>query len=355
MMHKLKNNIGFMFLLFIFTTCSSNPKGRGENVLSYSGFPREKELKGEIIELDKAIFRYPFRIRIDGDKAIIMDLHGYDSYGHLFQYPSFQYLSSFGKRGDSPTDMLSMENLRFNNHQVWSLDANKSELTRFDFTSAGDSLLREKVIALDKDIIRALDFTFYNDTIFFIPDYLGDSRFIKVDFSGKLIEKAGVIPTLNETFLQKARPALAQAWRSFVDYNPHNGILAAVTQLGDVVEIYNLKDSTHMVLIGKHGEPEFEISDGYGIPTGIMGFSDVQVTDDAIYAVFHGTSFKDIARQNGRLPDGGKYIYVFSLKGEPFCKYVLNHYVYGIWVDEVTKTIIATDVNSDQPLVKFSL
>ena len=115
-----------------------------------------------------------------------------------------------------------------------------------------------------------------------------------------------------------------------------------------------MKDSIHVVRIGEHGEPEFKISDGYGIPTGIMGFSDVQVTDSAIYTVFHGTSFKEIARQSGRLPDGGKYIYVFSLKGEPLCKYVLDHYVYGIWVDEATKTIMATDVNNDQPILKFN-
>ena len=150
------------------------------------------------------------------------------------------------------------------------------------------------------------------------------------------------------------RPALAQAWRSFLDYNSHNSVLATVTQLGEVVEIYNLKDSTHVIRVGEYDEPEFKVSDGYGIPTGIMGFSDVQVTDDAIYAVFHGTSFKDIARQSGRLSDGGKYIYVFSLKGEPLCKYVLDHYIYGIWVDEVTKTIMATDVNNDQPILKFS-
>ena len=86
-----------------------------------------------------------------------------------------------------------------------------------------------------------------------------------------------------------------------------------------------------------------------------LGFSDVQVTDSAIYTVFHGTSFKEIARQSGRLPDGGKYIYVFSLEGEPLCKYVLDHYIYGIWVDEDTKTIIATDVNDDQPIVMFSI
>ena len=283
-----------------------------------------------------------------------MDLHGTDHYGHLFQYPSFQYLSSFGRRGDSPMEMLSMENFRLQNHGLWTLDANKSELTRLDFSSSGDSLLREEAVTLDEDILRPLDFVVYDDTTFVIPDYSGESRFLKVNCQGKLIEKIGAIPTANEKVLHEARPALAQAWRSFLDYNPHNGVLAAVTQLGEVVEVYNLKDSTHVVRIGEHNEPEFKVSDGYGIPTGIMGFSDVQVTDSAIYAVFHGTSFKEIARQSGRLPDGGKYIYVFSLKGEPLCKYVLDHYIYGIWVDEATKTIMATDVNSDQPILKFS-
>ena len=191
--------------------------------------------------------------------------------------------------------------------------------------------------------------------MFIIPDYSGENRLCRVNRNGRLIDKIGIIPTIDEKALENARPALAQAWRSFLDYNPNNGILAAVTQLGEVVEVYNLKDSTHIIRIGEHGEPEFKVSDGYGMPTGIMGFSDVQVTDSAIYTVFHGTSFKEIARQSGRLPDGGKYIYVFSLKGEPLCKYVLDHYIYGIWVDEDTKTIIATDVNDDQPIVMFSI
>ena len=350
----LKSDIKYLFLFFLFLiSCSKKHKEYADNVFAYSEFPREKELKGEVIELDTALLRYPFRIRIKGDKAIVMDLHGLDHYGHLFQYPSFQYLSSFGKRGDSPTEMLSMENFRLQNHVVWTLDANKSELTRLDFSSSGDSLLRDETVTLDEDILRPLDFAIYNDSMFIIPDYSGENRLCRVGRNGRLIDKIGIIPTIDEKALKNARPALAQAWRSFLDYNPNNGILAVVTQLGEVLEIYNLKDSTHVVRIGEHGEPEFKISDGYGIPTGVMGFSDVQVTDSAIYAVFHGTSFKEIARQSGSLPDGGKYIYVFSLKGEPLCKYVLDHYVYGIWVDEATKTIMATDVNNDQPILKF--
>ena len=349
----LKNKSSFLLFFFVFLSCSTKQKEYRDNVSLYSQFPQEKDLRGEVIELDTAVFRYPFRIRIEKDKAIVMDLHGPDYYGHIFQYPSFRYLSSFGRRGDSPADMLSMENFRFYNHKLWTLDANKSTLTGLHFSSSGDSLLREETVTLDEDILRALDFVIYNDTTVIIPDYSGENRLCKVNRQGKLIDRWGSIPSANEEALQNARPALAQAWRSFLDYNPRNHVLAAVTQLGEVIEVYNLKDSTHVVRIGAHGEPEFQVSGGYGIPTGIMGFSDVQVTDSAIYAVFHGTTFKEIARHNGRLPDGGKYIYVFSLKGEPVCKYVLDHYIYGIWVDEVTKTIIATDVNNDQPIVKF--
>ena len=166
----------------------------------------------------------------------------------------------------------------------------------------------------------------------------------------------GAIPSENEEALEHARPALAQAWRSFVDYNPRNGVLAAVTQLGEVLEVWNLRDSTHVVCLGPMGEPEFQVEEGYGIPTGIMGFSDVQVGDSAIYAVFHGHSFRDIARevQQGKpLPDGGKHLYVFSLMGEPLVKYELDHYIYGISVNEKNGFFIATDVNRDDPIWKY--
>ena len=50
-----------------------------------------------------------FRIRIEGDKVITIDLHGPDYYGYWFQYHSFRYLSSCGKHGDSIAEMLNGE------------------------------------------------------------------------------------------------------------------------------------------------------------------------------------------------------------------------------------------------------
>ena len=344
-----------ILLLILLAACTSVPD---ERVVSYANFPETRELTARTLSLDTALFHYPYRVRVQGDKAIVMDLHGTDCFFHAFRYPDFHYLSSFGRRGDAPEEMLSAENLRWNGPFLWTLDANKSELTRFGFALSGDSLLRREVVRLDKELLRTLDFVQYDDSTFIIPDYSGDSRFCKVDRNGQLLRKFGTIPTVNEGALKNARPALAQAWRSFIDYNPRNGVLAAVTQLGEVLDIYNLNDSTHIVRIGPHGEPEFQISAGYGIPTGIMGFSDVQVTDDAIYTVFQGRKFKDIvqnARKGIKLPDGGQYIYVFNLKGEPIEKYVLDHYIHGISVDEQRGVIIATDVNKDEPIMEYSI
>ena len=342
--------------ILLFISCTPNLVVSGKKV--YTDFPQEQELKARTIRLDTALFRYPSRLHVRDGKAVVLDLHGTDYFFHAFSYPDFRYLSSFGRRGDAPQDMLSAENFRWNGQFLWTLDSNKSELTRFGFASSSDSLLSLEVVSLDEELLRALDFVQYDDSTFIIPDYSGDSRFCLVSRQGKLLRKVGNIPTTNEDALESARPALAQAWRSFIDYNPHNGILVAATQLGEVLEIYNLKDSTHIACIGPNGEPEFQISQGYGIPTGIMGFSDVQVTDTAIYVVFQGRAFKDIAqkaRQGINLPDGGKYIYVFSLEAKPLRKYVLDHYVHGISVDEQKSIIIATDVNKDEPILEYSI
>ena len=212
------------------------------------------------------------------------------------------------------------------------------------------------MIQLDKSLVRSLDF-YATDSCFLIPDYLGEHRYWQVDYSGKPIKSIGKIPSETD-FTQEIRPALAQAWRSFIDYNPHNGIFAMVTQLGESIEIYNTKENTHTVLYGPNGEPQFKSVKGEGFPTGIMGFSDIVITDEHIYSVFQGVRFKDklASYQQGKKPeDGGRYIYVFDLKGNPIQKYILDKPIYGIDVDEKTKTIIATCVESDEPIMEFKI
>jgi hypothetical protein len=348
----------FLCLFVLSVTLIGCTSKMEEITVVYADFPEQRELKAVTIELDTALFRYPFRIRAHKDRVVVMDLHNANHYYHLFRLPGFEYLSSFGRRGESPEEMLAAENFRLAGgaeKEVWTLDSSRSRIIRFGFSSSRDSLSVIKAVALDKNLLRSLDFCLYEDSTLIIPDYSGENRFCFVRASGELLYKYGRIPTADQAALNGSKPALSQAWRSFIDYNPRRGVLAAATQLGEVLEIYNFNDSTHYVVMGPNGEPAFREKNGYAIPDGIMGFSDIQITDKYIYTVFHGRRFKDMPTDPKQFVDGGEYIYVFDLKGNPVRKYILDRHVNGLFVDEAAQTIYATDVNNDQPLITFGL
>ena len=323
-------------------------------LISCSNSSDKKYFNGDIVFLEDNLELENLtgeQIILDGVYAGRMDLHHPEYFYHVFTYPHFNHLSSFGKRGQGPDEILSAENFRLTGDRMWGLDANKHLITNISLQDLFQTI-NAKETQLDKEIIRALDFALYDDSCFIIPDYSGKHRFHIIDKNGNIRSSHGKIPTLKH---KNKNVALAQAWRSFIDYNPSNQILAMATQLGEVLEIYNLRDSTHITKIGPHGEPEFNESGGMAIPSGIMGFSDIQVTDNYIYTVFHGRSFKEIAQQQQPIIDGGQYIYVFSLKGEPLYKYTLDHFIYGMDVNEESNEIYAVDVNSNQPVVNFKL
>ena len=339
-------------VLYAFTRTS--PKA----VHSEITFPVTEELQGRVIPLDSVFFRYPYRLEAYGDRVVIEDLHAPEYYYHLFTYPDFRYLHSFGKRGQGPEEMQTVDDFRWNGQTLWALDNIKSELVRWELNDSRDKMIRTERIKLDKDVPPALEIVPFQNRSFLIPDYSGNSRFCQVDRTGKLIKKWGEIPTDRKSDLQKYPYAFGYGWRSFVDYSPKNGTLAAVTQFGEVLEVWNVKKNTHKVIKGKLGEPEFEILPEYALPSGVRGTNDIQVTDRAIYVLFRGVSMKEemLAYQKGTpLPTGGKTIRVFSLDGKPLKQYKLDHSVCGIWVDEQAGKMWALDGNNDEPLVEYRL
>ena len=102
---------------------------------------------------------------------------------------------------------------------------------------------------------------------------------------------------------------------------PEKGILVMATQRGEALEIYNFtENTTQTVRYGPNGRTSIRnLTIGGNSKAGIMGFSDVHITDHFIYTVFHGRSFKDIgqAYQRGEdIEDGGRYIATYSTSKE---------------------------------------
>ena len=338
----------------LLTACAgSSPSGFPR----YDVFPEKKTITAQGISPDTVLFRYPYRVSVRDSIAIVMDLHNADYFFHAFRYPAWEHITSFGKRGEGPEEMLSAETFQFNSHDsIWALDANRMQLTRWSVSPASCSAEQHETIDLDKNLVRSLDFL-RTDNGFLVPGYLGECRYWEVDFGGKPVKGMGEIPT-ERYKSDNIKPALAQAWRSFIDYNPHNGVLALVTQLGEVIELYNLKEGTHTILYGPNGEPEFKASHGESFPTGIMGFSDVQVTDHYVYAIFEGIHFKDkiAAHKRGEnLEEGGHSIYVFDLQGRPVRQYLVDRPMRGLDVHEETSTIFATCVESNEPIIELKI
>ena len=353
----MKNPISLVVLLFLgiltaFTTIS--PKTEPSEIT----FPVTEELQGQVIPLDTALFRYPYRLRVNEDRVVIEDLHGINHFFHLFTYPDFRYLSSFGQRGQGPEEMVTVDDCRWLGKSFWGLDNSKSELVRWDFDENRTRMLHRERVKLDKATFRAFDFVFYKNGSVLIPNFSGDTRFCQVDRNGKLVKKWGEIPSENLKAYKESPHAFGQGWSSFIDYSPKSETLVAVTQLGEVLEIWNAKKNTHQVIKGKLGEPKFNISQDYAIPSGIKGYNDVHVTERAIYIIFVGLSFKEVIGKSQKginFPEGGSTIRVFNLEGEPLKEYKLDHSVSGIWVDEEAGTMWALEGNSDEPLGEYTL
>ena len=315
-------------------------------------------LKGEIVPIDTALFRYAYRMRVQGDKAVILDLHNADYYYHVFTYPDFQYQSSFGKRGEGPGESIYAANIRFAGQDtVWVLDDGKGRMYQYSGIAGGKTPKQEKDILLDKRLFRSLDFDLKDASTVVIPDYSGENRFSWASLSsGELLRKSEQIPVSDPELLRESAPAVAQGWNSFVSFSPDKKILVSVTQFGDRLDIYSMASQKHIGELGGDGEPQFKVSpEGYGLPAGRICYYDVQVTDQYIYTIYDGRKFKDIMKLADAYQQGGKILRISTHEGDVVKTYVLDRPIAGIYVDEAAGMLFGLDVNADEQIVKFPL
>lgn len=348
----------FVVVCVYLSACSSgaNHSVRVENELTVIAFPKELSLVGEGFVLDGALVRYPFRIRHDGDYIYLLDLHGEESFCHVLDERSFSHVASFATRGEGPQEALQVISLEVTSSSgIWAYDNSKRILTCWHFDEERDTLTCKLKYHVKDRLASSANMTLCSDSCFILTDRSGMSRAVLLNARGEPIQRIGSIPVKKEVS-DDQRITLAQVWNSFLHYNPRNKVLAIGTQLGDILEVYDLKKGTRRTVRGALGEPTFQSTrDGFAVPTGIMGFSDVQVTDNYIYTVFHGRSFKEIAKDPDNTLDGGEYIQVYDLEGNPVCRFLLDHAIYGIHVNEEERIIWATDVNTEEQIVKYRI
>ena len=331
----------FFFLIFIITSCRID-----SDVVSYDKFSTEMALSLTQIEIaDSVHMRYPFKIAKSDSFFFILDLHAPEYFVHCYSFPNFEYVHSFFKRGQGPNEYIQIENIQCINDSLLIFDRNSA------YYAAIQDLLKTNFVP--QKINFSGDFGFLINGIkignnFYFPAFntLQSGRLLAFDNNGDFNSSFGKLRLKS----RKVDAATYQGWVSWLAGN--EDILVTATQLGEVIDIYSLKNTQEQFTIkGKGGFPVFQKHNGYGIPTGIMGFECVSVTKDYIIAVYNGVKLQS------RDPDkeGGQYIYIYDYSGTPIKKIILDQLISYAYVDEKDNVIYALTVNSNQPLFMAKL
>ena len=106
---KQTNSIRIIVGLLVALGIASCSGHSGEQHPRYSTFPKEEKIIAQVIPIDTILFRYPYRVTVREGVAVVLDLHNLDHYLHAFTYPEWKHITSFGKRGEGPEEMLSAE------------------------------------------------------------------------------------------------------------------------------------------------------------------------------------------------------------------------------------------------------
>ncbi len=342
-MHGKIADRGF-FLLFILLVIAVSCSEKGNH---YTGFPETVSVVTRKTGFDTVYVRYPYRIRLVDSSLYMMDLHGGDYHCHEFAYPSMKLKKSFAKKGKGVNEVPSVSNMAVNSEgNLFILSGYGRKIYTYD----RDNGLIKPIVELSDDILYYPDFVLYNDSTFIIPDFYGKCRLFVTDHHGKIIRQLGVIPDKDKNIPDAL---LGQAWRPFIGYNPHNGIVAVVTQFGEVIEIYDLFNDKYILKTGPGGEPKCKYKGSEAYPIGIMGYGDVYVGEKYIYALFWGWEYEKLPQ--GKITyQGGNYIHVFDLEGNPVRRYEIDRHITGLFVDETRGEVLGTDVNEEE-LISFDL
>lgn len=315
------------------------------NLGNHALFPEPVLITTTKSNFDSVYLKYPYRIRMVDSFMYVTNLHGDDYFCHRFEYPSLRYQTSFARKGKAPGEFLSLGNICAGNGKLLLLDVFARKLYQWKDGQMGLQT------SFPYEMGMVMDFASYNDSVIIVPGYTGKNRLCFVNTGGKTIRNIGTIP--NTRSIKVNDIALAKAWRPFIHYNPGNSIVALATQLGEVLEVYNLQSGQTSVTVGADGEPDCVYQETNARPNGVMGYGDVYVGNRHIYALYWGHKLEDI--KNGKITgEGGGLFRLFNLSGKPVRQYQLDCLVTGFNINEDTGKVIATDANNEQ-LVSFQI
>ncbi|EAZ82172.1 BF3164 family lipoprotein [Algoriphagus machipongonensis] len=343
-------------LSIFFFSCTSESEKNSIISIELDDF-KEIEISSELHFFEEII--NPSSFMHQGDKILIGEYHNVPD-----EYPRFHIINTVDWTYDKPKGKVGQGPLENNvpsfiesqdKDNFWVNDYNNRKISSFSMNDT--SLLASKDHNIPDPSLGRLD-------LILIPNgnYLGmasesESKILEFDREGKLIghygdlEKIAEMPDLpiNQiSLLNKGR----------FGGNQENEVYVLTSMYRDKLEIFNYKTKDFISVIGPDLKvPEFEYIDSkFG---GMMSFppnypkkyQEVAVSEKFIFALYSGFSYNDYAKSGLT----AKEIRVFTLKGKPKWRLLLDRSVSYISINEQANEIYALTTGEDPGIAVFQI
>jgi len=329
-----------IFLIFL-CTASYSCQERAE----YVGllFPKTVTLQGEVCN-DDFFFNRPQALFIKDSLLILYD-DNHDGIIHIFCNTG-KYILSAVNRGRGPGEVITPCSIDLMDNKILICSPNLNRLIVYDLHKIikGSTPYHTDEYSLFNNSDRIQQAKWYKNGSIAVKSYSKNMRFGFID--GEIAVSTywsypNLVPDQEEN---------RSIWEYFSHwkFKPDYSKMVTTTYIGSLMEIFNsdsITDIKSEKLLPIH-KPKYTLAKG-AIPKWVtssddttIGFQDLFVTDDHIYALIYGVNINDL---EANLPS----IYVLSWDGTPKVNYRFKERICTFCVDEQERNIYAIVYDDD--------
>ncbi|WP_339714009.1 BF3164 family lipoprotein [Cyclobacterium amurskyense] len=355
---RLKCNFSLVIICFIWATvfcsCSRNSGNTNKKSFTWDSItPLEKELFGKKYFIEE--LKMPSRLLYKNDKLLIIESAPGDSFVHVLDGNSLEYLFPTGAVGYGPGEMPKAWNLEGGTdpNTFWVHSLEGKLFSEYGLENVNDSKALRQVRQKEAFYL-AMGITWASDSTFMTFLARGENKFVEFNTDGTRLKGYG-------------------KWKGLVPGDFEDHVIADLHQgklMGDPIAGKFIKASIfrgHLeILDKKSGEiieingpenaiPEFEAVDAGAVITSDhpLAYMDAFLGKDHVFGLYSGKTDSEIMAQ-GR---GETNLFVFDLLGNIKTVFKLNTPIKSFTVDEERQRIfgITTDIDPGVVVFDFNL
>ncbi len=282
-----------------------------------------------------------------------------DALVQLYSYPALRPLCRFVSRGKGPNETLGISGYVVDDDSVRVFTMVAPRMFVYGLADlVRGTRLPARVILYPEECGEAAGFC-RTDSGFVFGSFSDEStgRIVQIDSLGSVVGRYYSIPYRPEDVEQLGGAPgnmIPYLWQATVAAVGETVVFG--TKLGDVLEIYNLHDSTrNRVVRGPDGPPEVK-RDGQSFIFGLKkGYRDLKIVGDRIYALYRYEQQSEEDEADSAEENKMSVLRVFDFDGNWLKSYVLDRPLGCFDMLADGQTVVAGDPTAEYQLCTFTL